>query len=104
MTIKRNYHFHDSQRGTALTIRVIPNAPKTEITSIMEDGTIKIKVAAPPVDGKANQVLMRYLANLLDISESHIEIMAGLKGRIKLVTINNISADDVNRRIQAALE
>jgi uncharacterized protein (TIGR00251 family) len=100
---RRTAKFHEGKTGAALAIRVVPNAPKTQITAIMADGTIKIKVAAPPVEGKANIVLTKYLANLLSVSESQIEIITGAKGHNKLVSIVDISPIEVEKRIQAAL-
>jgi len=96
--------FHHGAHGAALAIRVIPNAPKTQIVSIMDDGTIKIKVAAPPVEGKANAVLVSFLARVLSVAESQIDVVAGLKGRNKLISIINLSVDEVNQRILAVLD
>ena len=93
--------FHHGAHGAALAIRVVPNAPKTQIVSVMDDGTIKIKVAAPPVDGKANAVLIAYLAKVLGVSESQVEVVAGQKGRNKLVSIINLNVDEVSERILA---
>ncbi len=95
--------FKRGQQGSALAVRVIPNAPKTEIKAIMDDGTIKVKVAAPPVDGKANAVLITYLAKILRVSESQIEVVAGQKSRNKLISVLNISTQDAELRIQEAL-
>lgn len=101
MTDPHKERFHHGARGAALAIRVVPNAPKNQIVAIMDDGTIKIKVAAPPVEGKANAVLIAYLAKVLSVSESQIEVVAGQKGRNKLVSIINLNVDEVNERILA---
>jgi uncharacterized protein (TIGR00251 family) len=95
--------FHHGAHGAALAVRVIPNAPKTQITAVMDDGTIKIKVAAPPVDGKANAVLVSYLARVLSVAESQIDIVAGQTGRNKLISIINLNVDEVNQRILAVI-
>lgn len=95
--------FNHGARGAALAIRVVPNAPKTQIVSVMDDGTIKIKVAAPPVEGRANAALITYLAKTLSVSESQIDVVAGQKGRNKLVSIINLSVDEVNERILAVV-
>ncbi|MEN6523530.1 MAG: DUF167 domain-containing protein [Anaerolineaceae bacterium] len=101
---KKNVRFHDGKTGAALAIRVIPGAPKTQIASIMEDGTIKIKVAAPPVEGKANIALTRFLADILSVSESKIEIISGARGHNKLVSIIDISPSEAEKRILAAMQ
>ena len=64
---------------------------------------IKIKVAAPPVDGKANAVLVSYLARVLSVAESQIDIVAGQTGRNKLISIINLNVDEVNQRILAVI-
>jgi uncharacterized protein (TIGR00251 family) len=100
---RKTARFHEGKTGTALAIRVVPNAPKTQIVTIMSNGTIKIKVAAPPVEGKANIVLTKYLANVLSVSESQIEIISGARGHNKLVSIVDVSPMEVEKRIQAVL-
>jgi uncharacterized protein (TIGR00251 family) len=95
------FNLRDGKRGAALAIRVIPRARKTEISEIMSDGTIKIKVTAPPVDGKANQALVDFLAKILDIPPSNIEIIAGETGRNKLVSILGMDADTAHQRIMS---
>ncbi len=100
---RKSARFHEAKVGAALAIRVVPNAPKTQIVTIMEDGTIKVKVAAPPFEGKANIVLKKYLADVLLVSESQIEIISGAKGHNKLVSIVGISPMEVEKRIHAVL-
>ena len=70
----------------------------------MDDGTIKIKVAAPPVEGKANAFLITYLAKILQVAELQIEVVAGQKSRNKLITVLNISTQEANQRILDALQ
>jgi len=81
-----------SKSDTIITIRVIPRAKKSEISQMLADGTIKIRLTAPPVEGKANQALVRFLADVFDISPSNIEIISGKKGRKKVVLIEGINA------------
>ena len=59
---------------------------------MLADGTIKIRLTSPPVEGKANQALVRFLADVFDISPSNIEIISGKKGRKKVVLIEGINA------------
>jgi hypothetical protein len=72
---------------SVLTARVVPNASKTEIVGWMADGCLKIKIAAPPVDGKANQELVSYLAKTLRVSKSEVEITNGLTSKKKTVRL-----------------
>lgn len=100
----RKFRIHDGKRGAALAIRVTPRAKKNEVSEILDDGTIKIRITAPPVDGKANKALVEFLAEILDVSSSQIEIVAGDTGRDKLVSVLNLDAETVGRRIAARLE
>jgi len=72
---------------------------KNEIYDILDDGTVKIRLTAPPVDGKANQALSRFLAEVLDVPVTSIEIIAGLTGHDKIVSILNLKTDQVQARL-----
>ena len=80
-----------SKADTTITIRVIPRAKKSEISQVLDDGTIKIRLTAPPVEGKANKALVRFLADVFRIAPSNIEIISGVKGRKKVVLIEGIN-------------
>ena len=95
----RPYHLHNGQKGSALAIRVTPRASRNEIVEILNDGTVKIRLTAPPVEGKANQALVEFLAEVLDLPPSRIEIVAGATGRDKLVSILELDTETVHQRI-----
>ena len=99
----RKFRLHDGKRGSALTLRITPRASKNAIVGILNDGTIKIHLTAPPVDDKANQELVAFLANVLDVAKSRIELVAGAKGRDKLVSIVDMDAETAHQRILAHL-
>jgi len=69
-----------------LTVYVQPGAKKPSISG-RHNGYIKVKLNAPPVDGKANQALIAFLANIVGVSKSSIELISGEKSRIKKVKI-----------------
>lgn len=94
---KRKFHFSDGKTGAALTIRVIPRANHNEIVEILSDLTVKIRLTAPPVDGKANKALIEFLAEVLDVKKSRIEIVAGDTGRDKIVSIEDANSDEVHK-------
>src|SRR3972149_4486436 len=54
----RKFKLHGGKSGSALTVRVTPRARRTEVAEILEDGTSRVRVAAPPVEGKAKAALM----------------------------------------------
>ena len=97
---RRNVKLHDGQRGIALAIRVVPRARKNEIAELMTDGTIKIRLKAPPVEGKANRELIRYLSKILKVPQKKIEIVAGETKRNKIVTILDMDQNTVQERIE----
>ncbi len=78
-----------------LTIKVIPNAPKTIVVGCMDDGTWKIKVKAVPQKGKANKELIRFLSKKLGVAKNDISITSGETSRLKRVRVLNCSAEDV---------
>ncbi len=95
----KNPRFHDGKSGAALAVRVATRAPHNELVSIQKDGTLKLRLAAAPVEGKANQVLINFLAEVLNIPPSRIELVAGQTNRNKLITITGITSAEVHQRI-----
>jgi len=71
-----------------LKIKVLPRSSKNELIQ-MADGTIKIKLKSPPVDGKANEELVKFLSEYHSVPKSLIVIKKGLKGKNKVVEISN---------------
>jgi hypothetical protein len=82
--------------AVTLRIRVQPRARRTEIAG-EHGGAIKLRVAAPPVDGKANEECRRFLAKLLGVSLGSVEILAGESSRDKLVRIQNATAQRIRQ-------
>jgi uncharacterized protein len=99
MKTERNFKMHNGKSGAAITVRVTPRMAKNEITEIMDDGTIKIRITASPVEGKANQHLVEYLADILNTNPSKIEIISGLTGRDKIITILEQTPEEVQQKI-----
>jgi uncharacterized protein (TIGR00251 family) len=95
--------FVDGKESSVISIRVIPRSKKSEISQVLDDGTIKVRLTAPPVDGKANQSLIQLLADVIGIRTSQIEFVSGRKSRDKLVRIYGIDPGVVQSRIDAAL-
>ena len=89
---------NEKQGAVTIKVRVQPRAPRTEITG-EHGGALKLKIAAPPVDGKANEECKRYLAKLLKVSATSVEIISGESSRDKVIRITNMSA----RRVLEAL-
>jgi len=86
--------------GVVLNIRVVPRASKTGVAGIMGDA-IRIRLQAPPVEGKANKALIRFLSELLDIPKGSITILSGDLARNKRVAIAGVAEPDVRRCLTA---
>lgn len=78
--------------GIRLRIHAQPKASKTEIVGPVE-GALKIKLRAPPVDGKANEVLIEFLAELFDRPRRDVILLKGETNRHKLVQIDGITME-----------
>lgn len=95
----RSFHLHDGKGGAALAIRVTPKARRNAIVGVLDDGTIKIHLTAPPAEGQANQALLEFLSEVLDVPKSRLEIVAGHSGRDKLVSVLDMDAHTVHKKI-----
>lgn len=95
----RELKLSDGKQGAALTIRVTPRARKTEIGGILEDGTLRIRVSAPPVEGKANKALIKFLSDVLGVRKNKIEIVAGERGLDKIISITGMPAPEAEQKI-----
>lgn len=75
-----------------LNVYVQPRASKTAFTG-MHDGCLKIRLAAPPVDGAANAALVEFVARRLGIARSRVRVAAGQTSRRKLLEIDDPAAE-----------
>jgi len=81
--------------GLLLTIRVVPNAKTNGVAGIQEDGSLRIRIQSPPVEGKANKALIGFLAHMLDLPLRSITIQSGTRGRNKRILIKGARLEDV---------
>ena len=95
----RDYHLHDGKSGAAITVRVTPRASRNEISEILDDGTVKIRLTSTQQEEKTNQALVTFLAEVLGVKPAQVEVVAGLSGNDKLVTITDLDANTVHDRI-----
>ncbi|HRF49546.1 MAG TPA: DUF167 domain-containing protein [Anaerolineales bacterium] len=86
-------------QGAALLVKITPRAKRTAVIGRLDDGSLKIAVAAPPEDGKANAALIRFLALTLGVREAHIEIVSGHGAPRKLIAITGLTPAEVERRL-----
>ena len=84
----------DSKSGVIIQIHASPRASKTQIQGLHGDA-LKIRLKAPPVDGKANEALIGFLAETLGIPQRQITLLAGQTSRQKRLIIQGITAREV---------
>jgi len=89
-----------SPNQTNITILVQPSARRNEVLGF-EDGVLKVKIAAPPVKGRANRELIEFLSQLLKVSKSSITLEKGATSRRKVISINGLSQAEVSKRLAA---
>jgi uncharacterized protein (TIGR00251 family) len=89
----------DGRKGVALALRVTPRANKNEIVGVLSDGTIKVHLTAPPLEGRANEALLKFLSKILDVPVTNIAIVAGVSGRDKLISVRDMDAAILHKRV-----
>jgi len=70
-----------------LRVKARPAASLTAIKEIREDGTVKIDIAAPPIRGRANQELIKFLAKIFNLDKENVIIISGAAERTKLIKL-----------------
>jgi uncharacterized protein len=84
--------------GIRLRLHVQPRASRTELAGRYGDA-IKVRLAAPPVDGAANDALVRFLSERLAVPRSAVRLEAGGGGRAKIVVVDGIGIEEAGRRL-----
>lgn len=82
----------ETTKGVLLPVRAVPRASKNEIQGIYNDA-VKIRLTTPPVDGKANAALIKFLSKTLGVPRAHITLSNGDTGRNKIFLITGIARD-----------
>jgi uncharacterized protein (TIGR00251 family) len=90
----------DKSGDVVVDIHVIPNASRTQADGV-HDGALRVRLHAPPVDGKANLALMSWLANTLGIPKRNVELLRGQTSKRKQLHVHAAVSDKAN---WAALE
>jgi uncharacterized protein (TIGR00251 family) len=90
MTLRLN----ESDGATTFELRVVPRASRTEIAG-EHDGALRVRVAAPPVEGAANDELTRFFAKLLGVSRGDVQIVAGRASKNKVVRVRGVTREAI---------
>ncbi len=87
---------------TLLPIKAVPNASRSEVVGWLGD-SLKVKLKAPPVDGKANAELCRFLAEVLGLPKTAVTLATGASARQKRVAVTGLSSADLRVRLDQLL-
>ncbi len=94
---------HESAKGVSFAVKVQPRARKNAVSGMVGDA-LKVALTAPPVEGRANQAVIEFFADLFQIPRSSVTIASGVSSRNKVVRIAGMSRAAVEQRLMAILE
>jgi uncharacterized protein (TIGR00251 family) len=84
----------ETETGVIFRIRVVPRASRSEVAGIQGDA-LKLRITAPPVEGKANEECIRLLAETLGVKKGQVTIIAGHASRTKTVAVDGVKAKEI---------
>ena len=90
--------FSASPGGTDIAVRALPRSSRSEIVGLHGD-RLKVRLAAPPVDGAANRELEKLVAKTLGVPRSSVEVVRGASGREKTIRVGGLSPTEVRKRL-----
>jgi len=90
--------FNESNGAVTFSVKVVPRASKNQIAGV-EGDAIKVRLNAPPVEGKANDALIAFLADALGVRRAQIEIVTGHTSRRKVVRVRGVSVEQVEKTL-----
>ncbi len=102
MIAESSVKVRDTQQGTVFEVRVQPRAKRTTILGVL-DGRLKIALASPPVDGRANEELREFFAELFSVPRTAIVVLAGGHSRNKRVLISHRQSAQISAAIERVL-
>lgn len=86
------------ERGVTIALQVIPRARRSQVSGLHGDA-LKVRLAAPPVEGAANEALVAFLADTLGIRKRDVTLVSGERSRHKLVRIEGVDAATIEARL-----
>jgi uncharacterized protein (TIGR00251 family) len=93
---------HESPKGVSFSVKVQPRARRNAITGTLGDA-LKLALTAPPVEGRANQAVIEFLAETLEIPRASVTITSGETSRNKVVRVAGVSRQTVEQRLTRIL-
>ena len=89
----------ETREGIVITVKAVPRASRTEVAGA-EGEWLRVRVKAPPVDGKANDALVKFFAETLGAPKGSVAIVSGDTGRLKRVRVSGVSADAARKALR----
>jgi uncharacterized protein (TIGR00251 family) len=92
----------ESTKGITLAVKIQPRAQKNAVTGVVGEA-LKLALTAPPVEGRANQAVVEFVAELFRIPRSSVTIASGLSSRNKVIRLTGVGRPEVEQRLMAIL-
>jgi uncharacterized protein (TIGR00251 family) len=93
---------HDTPSGATFQVKVHPRARKNAISGVVGDA-LKLALTSPPVEGKANEACVKFLAEFLNVPRSSVTIAAGASSRQKLIRVAGLRAAAIEEKLRAVI-
>jgi len=90
---------HDTPSAATFVVKVHPRAKKNAISGELGDA-LKLSLTAPPIEGRANEACVEFLAKLLKLPRSSVTIASGHSSRRKVIRVVGLSTEEIRRRIR----
>ncbi|HKO03583.1 MAG TPA: DUF167 domain-containing protein [Candidatus Acidoferrales bacterium] len=88
------FEIHETEGEARFVVRVQPRSGRDAIEGVRE-GALRVRLTAPPVEGEANEALVRLLASRLNVPKSAVRILSGSRGRMKRIAVRGVTATQV---------
>jgi uncharacterized protein len=87
------------EESATINVQVMPRASRAGVAGLLGDA-VRIRLTAPPLENRANEALVRFLSDSLDVPRPSVVIVAGMRGRKKIVRVAGISQGELFRRLK----
>lgn len=95
--IGRKFNFHDGEKGSALAVRITTRKGKQKIVKILKDGTVVVNISGKTKNN--NQELIKFLSKELGIAQRQFNIIAGVEGNEKLISILDVDSEKIQELV-----
>ncbi len=92
----------ETKDGVVLTVKAVPRAAKSEIAGV-DDEWLRVRVKAPPVDGKANEALVKFFAEFFTVPKGSVSLVSGDTARLKRIKIFGVTAEKAKEAFSAVM-